>query len=97
MDNPDNLKRWEGKLPPQLLKQLVLEVVSRKDPCVLVGPSIGEDAAIIDFGDRVLVVHSDPITGAVKNIGWYAVHVACNDIATRGARPRWLLPVVLLP
>jgi len=97
MDNPDDLKRWEGKLPPQLLKQLVLEVVSRKDPRVLVGPSIGEDAAIIDFGDRVLVVHSDPITGAVKNIGWYAVHVACNDIATRGARPQWLLPVVLLP
>lgn len=67
------------------------------DPRVLVGPRLGEDAAVIDVGDRVIVVHSDPITGAVERIGWYAVHVACNDVAATGARPRWVLPVVLVP
>jgi hydrogenase maturation factor len=64
---------------------------------VIVGPKIGEDAAIIDFEDRVLVVHSDPITGAVENVGWLAVNVCANDIATRGVQPLWILTVILLP
>jgi len=62
-----------------------------------VGPAYGEDSAIIDMGDFVLVAHSDPITEAVERAGWLAVHVACNDVAVRGAKPRWLLPVLLLP
>jgi hydrogenase expression/formation protein HypE len=39
----------------------------------------------------------DPIVGAIGNIGWLAVHVACNDIATTGIPPRWILPLVLVP
>ena len=86
----------EGKLPPNLLEKY-LAMLRKDDPRVVVGASIGEDAALIDMGDKLLVVHSDPITGAVKNIGWYAVHIVANDIATRGAKPRWFLPVVMLP
>ena len=86
-----------GKLPPALLKQIVLSRLGIDDPRVLLGPHIGEDASIIDFGQKALVVHSDPITGAVENLGWLAVNVCANDIATRGARPRWLLIVILLP
>lgn len=87
-----------GKLPPDLLEKLVISRTGAEDPSVIIGPRIGEDAAIIDIGDnKVLVVHSDPITGAIENLGWLSVHVACNDIAVRGARPRWLLPVLFLP
>ncbi|MFB0501360.1 MAG: AIR synthase family protein, partial [Candidatus Bathyarchaeia archaeon] len=42
-------------------------------------------------------VHSDPITGAIENIGWLAVNVCANDIATRGVRPLWVLVVMLFP
>jgi len=35
--------------------------------------------------------------GAIGNIGWLAVHVACNDVATAGIPPRWLLLLVLVP
>jgi hydrogenase maturation factor len=86
-----------GKLQPALLKQVVLSRLGIDDPRVLLGPHIGEDASIIDFGQKALVVHSDPITGAVENLGWLAVNVCANDIATRGARPLWLLIVILLP
>lgn len=58
---------------------------------------MGEDAAILDMGDRVLVVATDPITGAVGSVGWLAVHVNANDIASCGARPMWFLCVTLLP
>lgn len=87
-----------GKLSPSLLIKYVISRVGVRDPQVLIGPSIGEDAAVIDLGDgKVLVTHVDPITGAVKFLGWLAVHIASNDIAVRGVKPRWLLSVLYLP
>jgi hydrogenase maturation factor len=87
-----------GKLPPDILLRYVLSRVGVRDPAVVVGPRLGEDAAIIDIGGgRVLVAHVDPISGAVEYLGWLAVHIACNDVAVRGVRPRWLLPVLYLP
>jgi hydrogenase expression/formation protein HypE len=86
-----------GKLDPTLLKQVVFGCLGSPDPRVIVGPKIGEDAAVIDFKDKALVVHSDPITGAIENIGWLAVNVCANDIATRGVRPLWVLVVMLFP
>jgi len=81
-----------------MLRRYVLSRVGVRDPAVIVGPSIGEDAAVIDLGGgRFLVVHVDPISGAVEYLGWLAVHVASNDIAVRGVRPRWLLPVLYFP
>jgi hydrogenase maturation factor len=85
-----------GKLPAKLLAEL-LERHARPDPSVLVGPGIGEDAAVIDMGERCLVAKTDPITFAADEIGWYAVHVNANDVACCGARPRWFLATLLLP
>jgi len=86
-----------GKLPPSTLKQIVLSRLGANDPRVLLGPYVGEDASVIEFGQKALVVHSDPITGAVENLGWLAVNVCANDIATRGVMPQWMLMVILLP
>jgi hydrogenase maturation factor len=87
-----------GKIPPRLLEDLLAAATpARPDPRVLVGPRPGEDAAVLDFGDTALVVATDPVTFAAEDIGWYAVHVNANDVAIRGARPRWFLAVLLLP
>jgi len=86
-----------GKLDPTILEKLVLNSLGKQDPRVLLGPKIGEDATVIDFGNKALVVHSDPITGAVENLGWLAVNVCTNDIAARGIHPLWILTVLLLP
>ena len=85
-----------GKLPAHLLQDLFDRYVSR-DPRVVVGPGVGEDAAIIEMGDRYLVAKTDPITFATDEIGWYAVHVNANDVACCGAVPRWFLATLLLP
>lgn len=85
-----------GKLPLALMRGL-LESARRDDPRVVVGPRVGEDAAVLDFGDRYLVAKTDPITFATDEIGYYAVTVNANDIATRGATPRWFLACILLP
>ncbi|HEX6212906.1 MAG TPA: AIR synthase family protein [Methylomirabilota bacterium] len=85
-----------GKLPGDLLQAVLDKHVSR-DPRVIVGPRVGEDAAVIDLGDRYLVASSDPITFVTDDLGWYALHVNANDIAVRGATPRWFLATLLLP
>lgn len=86
-----------GKLPADVLKRVVFGRLGVLSELVLQGPGLGEDAAVLDMGDRVLVVATDPITGAVGNVGWLAVNVNANDIASTGARPRWFLCVALLP
>jgi hydrogenase maturation factor len=80
-----------------MLQKLVFNCLGALSSRILLGSQIGEDASVIDFGQRALVVHSDPITGAVENVGWLAVNVCTNDIATRGIRPLWILTVLLLP
>jgi hydrogenase expression/formation protein HypE len=85
-----------GKLPAPLLQRL-LEAVPIPDPRVVVRPQVGADAAVVDMGDRLLVVKSDPITFATERIGWYVVQVNANDVACLGARPRWFLCTLLLP
>ena len=86
-----------GKFPPSLLDKL-LNKTGVTDPRVLLGPGIGEDAAVLDLGgETLLVAKSDPITFATDRIGWYAVQVNANDIACTGGVPRWFLATLLVP
>ena len=84
-----------GKLKHNLLKQLLPTHINNTE--VVVGPQLGEDAAVIKLGDNYLVATSDPITFATEDIGWYVVCVNSNDIAAMGAVPKWLLVTLLLP
>src|SRR5262250_3631880 len=85
-----------GKLRADFLERLLGKYVPGGER-VIVGPRVGEDAAVIDIGDRYLVATSDPITFATDELGWYALHVNANDVVVRGATPRWFLATVLLP
>ncbi len=64
---------------------------------MIVGPQLGEDAAVLAFEGSYLVATSDPITFATEELGWYAVCVNSNDIAAMGAVPKWMLVALLLP
>ncbi len=86
-----------GKLPPAVLQGLLRACHPPASSGVVIGPRYGEDAAVIDMGAKYLVAKTDPITFTEERIGWYAVHINANDIATLGARPRWFLATLLLP
>lgn len=90
-----------GKLRLEDLADLIEKIGEREakdpDPRVIVGPSVGEDATVIDIGEKYLVVKTDPITFATDEIGWYLVCVNSNDLASMGAIPKWLLATILLP
>jgi len=85
-----------GKLNTDLLDELV-SGIKKKDPRVVVGPKVGEDAAVIDIGDKYLIATTDPITFTSYKIGWYMVNVNANDIAAMGGTPKWLLTSIFLP
>jgi hydrogenase expression/formation protein HypE len=87
-----------GKLPPGDLAAL-LGKLPVDDPRVILGPRPGEDAAVLDAGipGYYLIAKTDPITFATDEIGWYAVHVNANDIATTGAAPAWFMASLLMP
>ena len=86
-----------GKIPKELLTKYVFTCLGMPNERLLQGPLIGEDAAVIDLGDKVLIAKANPITGAEEKIGWLAVHINANDVAARGADPIWYLSIVLLP
>jgi hydrogenase expression/formation protein HypE len=86
-----------SKFSLDALNRCVYPFFRSNDPDIVLGSRFGEDVAITRIEDTLLMSHVDPIIGAVNQIGWLAVHVACNDIATSGARPRWLQLLVLVP
>ena len=85
-----------GKLPNEILEKLIGKYTFPNNR-VVVGPSVGEDAAAIDIGDRYLLAKTDPITFVTEDIGSYAICINANDIATMGGKPRWFLATILLP
>jgi len=69
--------------------------VKRKE--VVLGPSAGFDGAVINIGDKSLIVSMDPITGAIERTGWLAVNINANDVATFGVEPAFFFSCILLP
>jgi hydrogenase expression/formation protein HypE len=86
-----------GKVPVEVLRRLVFPYCGVRSDRVIQGPGVGEDAAVLDMGDKALIVKANPITGAESRIGWIAVHVNANDVAACGAQPKWFVSIVLLP
>ncbi|MCX7749715.1 MAG: AIR synthase family protein [Clostridia bacterium] len=86
-----------GKVPNDILKQLILGKIKNKRKEILIRPKVGEDCCAVDFGEYVCVLSSDPITGAVNEVGRLAVHISCNDVASCGVEPLGLLVTILAP
>ena len=93
-DPPDSQLLQIGKAPTDLLATLFQ---APTDSRVIQGPGVGRDAAIVEWGDRALVITSDPITFVDADAGKLAVTVNANDIFAVGAEPEWLLATILAP
>ena len=97
----DKNKLSVGKLPPDVLDREILKFRGASRADVLIGPGIGEDAALIRFSDRqnfpLLVVSSDPIVGASEGAGRLLVNINANDIACKGGDPYWFIVTLIVP
>jgi hydrogenase expression/formation protein HypE len=86
-----------GKIPIDMLKEVVFTNLGAKRDEIVIGPSSGIDCAVINVDNKSLVVSMDPITGALEIVGYLAVNVNANDIATFGCQPLFLVSCILLP
>ena len=91
------MKLPPGKIPVDILKEVVFKNLGAERKEVIIGPSAGIDGAVLDLGDKSLIVSMDPITGAVERIGWLAVNVNANDVATFGVEPAFMFSCMMLP
>lgn len=87
----------EGKLTNEVLREVIISKIKKSNKEVIVGPEIGEDCSIIDFGNEVCVLTTDPVTAAQENIGHIGVHICCNDIASAGVKPIGIMVTILAP
>jgi len=86
-----------GKIPAEILQKIVFKHLGKRRSDVILGPTVGEDAAIVKAGEVTLVTAVDPVTGAEEWLGWLAVNVSANDVATCGVKPLWFSSCILLP
>jgi len=86
-----------GKISYNLLDQLVISKTGQHRSDILIGPGIGKDCCVIDFGEYVCVLSTDPITGTASRMGYFGVHVACNDVVTTGAELIGILVTIMAP
>jgi hydrogenase expression/formation protein HypE len=90
------MKLPPGKVPVEILKEVVFKKLGAKRQEIVLGPSAGFDGAVIDIGNKSLIVSMDPITGAIAQIGWLAVNINANDVATFGVKPAFFSSCILL-
>lgn len=86
-----------GKLPNHLLEDIVFKHIKYKNKDVITGAEVGQDNALLDIDDEIVVLSTDPITGAANDIGSLSINISCNDIAASGGKPVGILLTILAP
>jgi hydrogenase expression/formation protein HypE len=91
------MKLPPGKIPIDILKEVVFKNLGAERKEVILGPTTGVDGAVLDFGNKNAIVSMDPITGAVERVGWEAININANDVATFGVEPAFFFSCIMLP
>lgn len=86
-----------GKINWDDLKRIIYNNRGKERSEVRIGGGVGEDCAVVNFGDYECVISTDPITAATNNIGRLAVNINCNDIASSGVEPLAIMVTILAP
>ncbi len=86
-----------GKLDSDVLKRIVIDKIKYKCGDVKVRAGVGEDCAVVGYGDYDCVISTDPITSSINDVGRLSIHISCNDIASNGVKPIAITLAVMLP
>ncbi len=90
-----------GKLRRDVFTKVIYPNLGAKDESVVVGPAHGVDVGVINLGDKVLIVKTDPVfivpEYGWKRSAWFAVHILASDVATSGVPPRYMAVDLNLP
>ncbi len=86
-----------GKIPIDILKEVVFKNLGAQRPEVILGPAAGIDGAVLNVGNKDAIISMDPITAAIERIGWEVININANDVATFGVEPAFFFSCIMLP
>jgi hydrogenase maturation factor len=90
-----------GKINYEFFDRVIYPSLGNEDATVIVKPQNGVDFGVIDLGDKVMVLSTDPFYIArelgIEKAAWFAVHIIASDVAVSGIRPRYLSCDLNLP
>ncbi len=90
-----------GKISPEIFNELIYPRLGAKNRAVLVGPQHGVDVAIVEIGDKVVALTTDPVfivpEYGWERAAWFAIHILVSDSVTSGLKPRFLSIDLNLP
>ncbi|MEE1313626.1 MAG: AIR synthase family protein [Lachnospiraceae bacterium] len=86
-----------GKVPESVLKRSVFKQLKKNREEVLEGPAVGEDCAVLQLDEEMVVLSTDPVTDSSERAGTLAVHITTNNLVSSGADPVGVMLTILLP
>ncbi|TGE31804.1 thiamine-phosphate synthase family protein [Desulfosporosinus sp. Sb-LF] len=90
-----------GKVNDDFFEKNILSFTGEQKPEVIIGPSMGVDAAILKIGDRYMAIAEDPIfpsmTMSADDFAYVTVHIGASDVAVMGIKPQFMTYSLLLP
>ena len=90
-----------GKIHPEFFNSVIYPRLGNPDKSIIVGPQHGVDFGVIDLGDKVMVLSTDPFYMArelgIEKAAWFAVHILASDVAVSGIKPRYMSVDLNLP
>jgi hydrogenase maturation factor len=90
-----------GKINPAFFNKVIYPRLGNPDSSVMLGPKSGVDFGVIDLGEQVMVLSTDPFYIAkelgIEKAAWFAVHILASDVAVSGIKPRYIAVDLNLP
>ena len=90
-----------GKIHPDFFRRVIYPRLGHPDPSVMIKPESGIDFGVVDLGDQVMVLSTDPFYIArelgMEKAAWFALHIIASDVAVSGIPPRFLSVDLNLP
>jgi len=90
-----------GKISPEIFNELIYPRLGAKSKSVIVGPQHGVDVGIVEIGDKVVALTTDPVfivpEYGWERAAWFAVHILASDAVTSGLKPGYLSIDLNLP
>ena len=91
----------QGKVDRAFFEEVIYPHLGAAREDVRLGPRHGADFGVLDVGDRVVVLATDPVFVlrdlGVERAAWFAFHILVSDVALSGIPPSHLAVDVNLP
>ena len=90
-----------GKVSPEIFNELIFPRLGANRGNIIVGPQHGVDVGIVEIGDKVVALTTDPVfivpEYGWERAAWFAVHILTSDAVTSGLKPAFLSIDLNLP